>query len=265
MNSQTSGVFAQIRSIAAGDRFDAYVKRADGPMIVLASLFLVVWSVDSLVADLPPVLQWVLYVTQGFIWLIFLVDLVIRVLISPDSWRYIVRHPLDVLSVLVPQLRPLRLLAIFTSGTRLMTAKGALATGQIVVLSVVLLTWVSAVAVFNAEMGVPGSDIVTFGDALWWAVVTMTTVGYGDFTPVSAAGRAIAVVLMVVGIALLGVITASVASWFVTLTNSRNDSDHQEEDAQRDREIVEMRQEIASLHSKLDALLKESKTRRKKD
>ena len=179
--------------------------------------------------------------------------------------RYIVRHPLDVLSVLVPQLRPLRLLAIFTSGTRLMTAKGALATGQIVVLSVVLLTWVSAVAVFNAEMGVPGSDIVTFGDALWWAVVTMTTVGYGDFTPVSAAGRAIAVVLMVVGIALLGVITASVASWFVTLTNSRNDSDHQEEDAQRDREIVEMRQEIASLHSKLDALLKESKTRRKKD
>jgi len=70
---------------------------------------------------------------------------------------------------------------------------------------------------------------------------------------------------MVVGIALLGVITASVASWFVRLTNSRKETEDDAEDAQRDRQIAQMQEEIASLHSKLDVLLKESKNRRKKD
>jgi voltage-gated potassium channel len=53
------------------------------------------------------------------------------------------------------------------------------------------------------------------GDALWWAIVTATTVGYGDFSPVSSEGRAVAVVLMLVGIGLLSVVTANVAAFMV--------------------------------------------------
>jgi voltage-gated potassium channel len=60
-----------------------------------------------------------------------------------------------------------------------------------------------------------GSNIHSYPDALWWAIVTVTTVGYGDRYPVSAGGRAVAVVLMLVGLGLIGVLTATVASVFV--------------------------------------------------
>src|ERR1700729_4630439 len=60
-----------------------------------------------------------------------------------------------------------------------------------------------------------GSTIHSYGGALWWAVVTVTSVGYGDQYPVTVAGRAVAVVLMITGIALFGVVAAAIASYFV--------------------------------------------------
>jgi voltage-gated potassium channel len=60
-----------------------------------------------------------------------------------------------------------------------------------------------------------GGSIHTFGDSLWWAVTTVTTVGYGDTFPVTPAGRAVAAVLMVGGIALFGVLTANVAAFLI--------------------------------------------------
>jgi voltage-gated potassium channel len=65
------------------------------------------------------------------------------------------------------------------------------------------------------ENHAPGSNIHSYGDALWWAVVTVTTVGYGDRFPVTPGGRAVAVILMLVGIGLIGTLTATVASFFV--------------------------------------------------
>jgi voltage-gated potassium channel len=72
-----------------------------------------------------------------------------------------------------------------------------------------------AVAVLDAERSAPGANITSFGDALWWASTTVTTVGYGDRYPVTTEGRLIAVALMVVGIGLVGAVTASVATWMV--------------------------------------------------
>jgi voltage-gated potassium channel len=68
------------------------------------------------------------------------------------------------------------------------------------------------------EANARGSNIHGFASALWWAMVTVTTVGYGDTFPVTAAGRGVAVVLMLVGIGLIGVLTATVASFFVQQT-----------------------------------------------
>ncbi len=73
----------------------------------------------------------------------------------------------------------------------------------------------SAALVLNFEQHAKGSNIHNFADALWWAVVTVTTIGYGDHYPVSAGGRGVAVVLMLVGIGLIGVLTATVASFFI--------------------------------------------------
>ncbi|MDQ3897663.1 MAG: potassium channel family protein, partial [Actinomycetota bacterium] len=71
-----------------------------------------------------------------------------------------------------------------------------------------------AAGVFVIEEG-SGGSLDSFGDALWWAVTTVTTVGYGDTVPVTAAGRGIAALLMISGIALFGVLTANIAAFFV--------------------------------------------------
>ncbi len=81
-----------------------------------------------------------------------------------------------------------------------------------------------SVAMLDAEQNAPGANITSFGDALWWACSTVTTVGYGDRYPVTTEGRIIAVALMIVGISLLGAITASVATWMVSQVQRDRDN-----------------------------------------
>jgi voltage-gated potassium channel len=82
-----------------------------------------------------------------------------------------------------------------------------------------LLAFCAALAGLDAERSSPDANISDFGDAIWWAVTTMTTVGYGDHYPITSAGRLVGFGLMIGGIALLGTVTATVtatlASWLV--------------------------------------------------
>lgn len=82
-------------------------------------------------------------------------------------------------------------------------------------LIVAALILVAAALVLNFERDAPNGNIRSYPDALWWAVTTITTVGYGDRFPLSPAGRGVAVVLMVAGIAMFGIVTASIAAYFV--------------------------------------------------
>jgi voltage-gated potassium channel len=105
-----------------------------------------------------------------------------------------------------------------------------------------LLGFTAAVAVLDAERGQPDANIRSFGDAAWWATTTITTVGYGDRYPTTTAGRIAGVGLMLGGIALLGVVTAALASWFVEHVT------HQERDE------ADLRQQIQSLTNEVRAL-----------
>jgi voltage-gated potassium channel len=67
----------------------------------------------------------------------------------------------------------------------------------------------------DVERHAHGANIKTYGDALWGAVTTVSTVGYGDRYPVTTAGRIVALALLLAGVSLFGVVTASVAAWFV--------------------------------------------------
>jgi voltage-gated potassium channel len=104
------------------------------------------------------------------------------------------------------------------------------------------LRFVAALAALDAERGDPDANILDFGDALWWAITTMTTVGYGDRYPVTTTGRIVAGGLMVGGIALLGTVTATLASLLI----ERVADESQAEDALR-AEVAELRQEVSRL------------------
>ncbi len=198
-------------------RLERYEARTSPTMTALAVAFLLVYGGPVIWPELPSWLRTTAAVANIVIWVVFAVDLGIRVSLASNRLRWLLRHPIDVLTVALPLLRPLRILRVFTAGHSLLTRRGGLMrTGQAVLLSALVLVLVGALAVLDAEQAVPGASIVTFPDALWWAMTTVTTVGYGDLYPVSGAGRVVAASLMVVGISVLGVVTASVAAWFVS-------------------------------------------------
>ncbi|MFI7613302.1 potassium channel family protein [Nonomuraea terrae] len=117
----------------------------------------------------------------------------------------------------------------------------------------VFLGLVGSVAVLDVERGAPDANIETIGDALWWSLVTMTTVGYGDRFPVTGEGRLVAAGLMIAGIALLGVVTAAIASWFVERFERTAAADRRTEAelAQVTAELVELRRTVAELSARL--------------
>ncbi len=78
-----------------------------------------------------------------------------------------------------------------------------------------LLIVFSSIAVLHVEAGASGANIASADDAVWWSVVTITTVGYGDRFPVTAEARLIGAILMITGVGLFGTLSGFVASWFL--------------------------------------------------
>jgi voltage-gated potassium channel len=196
-------------------------------LTVLALAFLVAFSWPAFVAEIDPQTQRILDYVQWISWIAFAVDLMIGLIAADKKIKFLMHHPLEVITVLLPFLRPLRLLRVISFGT-LVIQKVAVGRQFAITLKVflasILMAYIAAVQITITERGVEGSNIKSFGDGLWWAVTTVTTVGYGDRFPTTSTGRVLAVCLMLVGISLMGVITASVAAWFVKM--SQNDSEN---------------------------------------
>lgn len=194
-------------------------------LTLLALVFLVAYSYPAFVTPISAQTQTLIETVQWVCWLAFAIDLLVGMSISTNKLNYFKHHLLDVAAVLLPFLRPLRLMRVLSFGG-LVIQKVAIGRQFAITLKVaiasIFLAYVAAVQVTISERGVEGSNIKNFGDGLWWAVTTVTTVGYGDRFPVTTEGRLLAVLLMLAGISLVGVITASVASWFVRM--SQNDS-----------------------------------------
>ncbi|UEJ83094.1 potassium channel family protein [Brachybacterium halotolerans subsp. kimchii] len=202
---------------ARGDRAARWERTTRWPLLSISLLFLASYSVqviaqpDGLVRHLLNGITWV-------VWAAFAVDYVVSLVLAQHRLRWIVRHPLDLALVIFPGLAMLRLARFISLVVLLQRHAGALVRGRVVTYVVgasSLVTWVAAVGVLDVERGAPGGNIETIGDSLWWAIATITTVGYGDYTPVTLPGRLIAVGLMICGIALVGVITATFASWLI--------------------------------------------------
>ena len=155
------------------------------------------------------------------IWFLIVVEFALRYFIVPERGKYFSSRRVEPAMVAVPVFQVWRLAGV--ERVTVLTGEGSERFLAIlrhrslfrVLLAAAGLLFLGAWLVMLFESNAPGSNIHSYLDALWWGVVTVTTVGYGDRFPVTEGGRAVAVVLMMVGIGLIGTLTATVASFFV--------------------------------------------------
>ncbi|MGV8908650.1 MAG: potassium channel family protein [Propionicimonas sp.] len=200
------------------DESQRWARAMEWPLTTTALVFLVAYAVPIAAPQLP---AWVAEASEVVVWLawaFFAFDYAIRFVMAPRKWPFVKSNLLDLAVVALPLLRPLRLIRLLALVSILHRTGTNSLRGKVVIYTVgstILLVIVGSLAITDAERGEPGANIMTWGDGLWWALSTITTVGYGDRFPVSLAGRIVAAALMIGGIALLGVVTATIASWLV--------------------------------------------------
>jgi voltage-gated potassium channel len=210
-------------------------------------------------ARLAPETAGILDLADRGVCVIFLVDFAVSLWRAPDRWRYFSRWGwLDLLSS-VPMvsfarwgraIRIVRVLRVLRGARATRIVAGAilrrraesafLATSMLAILLIVF----ASIAILSFET-TADSNIKTAEDAVWWAITTITTVGYGDRYPVTSGGRFIASILMFSGVGLFGTLSGFLAAWFLG---------HPEKSAADDlaREVRALRADIERLHQKLD-------------
>src|SRR5215475_3156661 len=249
------GVPKSERDAARLDRFNRYMQL---PIVVSAILPLIVVPQSG---TLPGV------VVGGITWLVFLIDLVVHLRLTRGYLRtglgsfdlivVLLTSPWYLLpgasaGALVNVLRLARLarLLIATRGVRRLLAR----LGRVAIVAGLVVVVGSAVAYGAEHPTNPG--FATFGDALWWGIVTLTTVGYGDIVPKTTAGRLAGIAIMLTGIAVLGVLAGSLASLFgiASDTNDQAASPSQATVATHQQTRPSVEDELATLPSQLAAV-----------
>ena len=186
------------------------------PGIAASVAFLIAYSCVVLAPTMPRALAIVLLLVLAVVWVFFALDFMVRLVLAEHKLSFIRHNPVDLASVFLPVARPFRLLyglarvPLFRGNSPSRLRRRVLVIAGTFVL---MFIYVIALAVYNVERSAPGSNIHSFGDAVWWACVTMATVGYGDYYPVTVAGRLLAVVLMIGGIVIVGTSSATIVSF----------------------------------------------------
>lgn len=214
-----------------------WLRLTEWPLVVLAVVFLLTYGWE-VIANLSDAEAQVPDAILTAVWIAFLADYAVDLFLAEPRRQWFIHHPWELAIVALPVLRPLRLLRLLSvvamlHRTSLIAVRGRVA--AYVVATTTLLVLVAGIAVLDAEQNTRGANITNIGDAWWWAFATITTVGYGDYYPVTRAGRLVAVVLMGCGVALLGSVTALLASWLVEqVTTSKLERAHRSDTQEPD-------------------------------
>lgn len=244
----------------AAQRLDTWERRSR-PAIILAALI-------PIIATIAERREGVLIVIDFVAWFVFLADLIVHIRLTR---RYLKRgigmFDLGVVIAtfpwyVIPGLenadilllaRIARVARLFLAGTHLGPLRRLIERlGRAFLYGAILLV-VCAIVVQQVEDGKHGfADI---WDSLWWAVVTITTVGYGDLVPETAAGRVVAVILMFGGLALLGALAGSLAAFLrIQDTGGEQPGDEPATPADVATELASLRGEVTELNRRLAAL-----------
>jgi voltage-gated potassium channel len=228
------------------------------PMALLGVAWLVI-AIIVLTSDVKGSISTALVGTIFALWVIMLVEYLLRLVITPDPLDYLKRRWVEPATVVVPVFQGWHVIGI--ERVTLLVREGELRVEAIlkhhslyrvlIAVAATLITGSWLVLLF--EENAKGSNIHNYPDALWWAVVTVTTVGYGDRFPVTEGGRAVAVILMLVGIGLIGVLTATVASVFIKEHTDANKEEFKKGHADLGQQLSVITDRLADVERRLGA------------
>jgi voltage-gated potassium channel len=228
------------------------------PMALLGIAWLVV-AVIVLTTDINSSASTALVGTLFVLWAILLVEYLVRLVVTPDRRGYLKRRWVEPATVVVPPFQGWHVVGI--EKMSLLLHEGQLRVESIlkhhglfrVLIAAVGTLLLGAWLVLLFEDQAKGSNIHDYPDALWWAIVTVTTVGYGDRYPVTEGGRVVAAVLMLVGIGLIGVLTATVASVFVKEHTDANKEEFKKGHADLGQQLAIISDRLADVERRLGA------------
>ena len=226
-------------------RMAEYEARTRDPLDLLALSTL--WLVVVPPGDFGHRVTYVVLAFRVALSAVYGIDIAIRSALAPRHVHYALTHPVALISVLVPPVRVIFSIRLVRSVFRRGHLGRFLLAAAVFVLN-------GAIIVYLFERHAPGSNIHTLGDAVWWAFVTVTTVGYGDFYPVTTWGRITACFIMGTGLLTLAVVTAQVASSFVTQAPSRARPAPPDEAARREVTLAELDERLARIERLLTAI-----------
>ena len=234
-------------------RAERWDRQAQVPMMIVSLVFVAAYAWPILDTGLDPEMVRLCSAVVWLTWGLLALELVMRFLASEKKWAFAKKHPLDIAAVVLPILRPLRLLRLLTLLDVVNRYAGSSLRGRVgayLVAAGSLIVFMGSLAILDAERGGSG-PIQTFGDAVWWALATITTVGYGDMYPVTTEGRFVAAGLMFCGIGVLGVVTGTFASWLVERVEKIEELE--EGAGANTRDVQELREEIVRLRESLES------------
>ncbi|MGV8857902.1 potassium channel family protein [Rhodoglobus sp.] len=217
----------------------------DIPLTIAAAIFLIAYAWE-VIANLSGTAMLIAEVIIAITWVVFVADYVVNLVLAERRWNWFSHHLFDFAVVVLPMLRPLRLLRLVTLLNVLQRRAGSAVRGSVLTYAVgssLLLVFVAGLAILDTERSAASSQIANLGDGIWWAFVTITTVGYGDIYPATTLGRVIAAGVMIAGIALLGVVTATLASWIVERVAAQDELSH----VATRREVTELTEQVTEL------------------
>jgi voltage-gated potassium channel len=250
-----------------------YSELMEPPLVIVSLVFLIAYSwqvIGMTTGSTDSLLEGVIFVT----WAVFLLDYIITISLTEKGKRLTVMNIVNLAVVVLPVFRTLRLLRVVTL-LRVFNRSASMVFRKKLMLYIVgtsaLLTYIGALAVYDAERHDPNANIVNFGDALWWAFITISTVGFGDRFPVTSEGRVIAVGLIISGVSLLGLITVTMGTWVMSMLNEIHEQELADEitddlelelhKAKKKREELALKLNEASEHEALiEAALESRKT-----
>jgi voltage-gated potassium channel len=227
-------------------RLGAYLARTRTPLDLLALVTL--WIVVVPYNDFGSAhhISTIALVVRIGVSVIYALDMTIRATLAKRHMHYLLTHPIGVLSIPFPPVRLIFSLRLLRSVFRRGNLGRFLLAAWVLVLN-------GAIIVDLFERHAPGSNIHTFGESLWWSLVTVTTVGYGDYVPVTLQGRVTAIFIMAIGILTLAVVTAQVSSSFVDQAARRRLEDSVASPATTEIMLAALDQRLARIEELLTA------------